>query len=486
MSNPINPKIFGIPGYSQTYLFGESLDSLFGAVGSNSPPVSAGLVSTILGNSIVNVSGYTFAEALGGNSFGTVFGNAYNSTGPLVPFIQQNGTTTLLNSQTTAGLTPVGADEFGDVLLNGIESGASYTFNHGQFTPVAISGATSVHASAISEFGTIAGTCAIDGQELGFVGLGGFYTTFSVGSGPIYVSAVNDEGEVAGFVAGSGDKTGIYLYNHGATTFVPGVTGGIVSLNDEGVAVGNNSGSAFRNSYVRFPTGELEQITAQGYGTTIVTQISLFDQVVGYAYGTVANSSAPEVVGLITSVAPCFATGTMLLTPVGERSVEAIRPGEIVVLVDGSTAKVMWVGHRRHFNGEVIRVSAGALGQSIPIRDLVVSDDHGLYLDGLLVQAGLLVNGETIVRERREAVMFWHVELENHAILLADGVPAESYLDTGNRTQFSNCSLTYDPTKPGGDVCAEMVFAGRRLEALRRRLRAADNAGARQVEPASW
>ncbi len=87
--------------------------------------------------------------------------------------------------------------------------------------------------------------------------------------------------------------------------------------------------------------------------------------------------------------------------------------------------------------------------------------------------AGLLVNGETILRERRDEVMFYHLELERHSILLAEGAPAESYLDTGNRRQFSNCALVYDPVGDAApsEPCADMIFAGSRLDAVRKALR---------------
>ena len=106
----------------------------------------------------------------------------------------------------------------------------------------------------------------------------------------------------------------------------------------------------------------------------------------------------------------------------------------------------------------------------MPRRDLIVSADHGLYLDGVLVQAGLLASADTIVVEPRDDVTFWHVELDHHAILLAEGALAESDFDTGNRGQFANCALAYDATTPDPrDPCAEMVFAGERLERVKAR-----------------
>ena len=75
----------------------------------------------------------------------------------------------------------------------------------------------------------------------------------------------------------------------------------------------------------------------------------------------------------------------------------------------------------------------------MPHRDLLVSPDHAIFVDGVLICAKQLVNGTTIRRERDwTAVDYYHVELDQHAILLAEGLPAESYLDTGNRGFFAN------------------------------------------------
>ena len=177
--------------------------------------------------------------------------------------------------------------------------------------------------------------------------------------------------------------------------------------------------------------------------------------------------------GTLQGLNPCFASGTLIATPHGAAQVETLGAGERVALHDGGGAEIVWVGHRRQRNGHVVRILTNALGHRVPGRDLVVSEDHALFLDGVLVQVGLPVNGETILRERRDEVVFYHLQLERHAVLLAEGAPAESYLDTGNRRQFSNCTLAYDPVGDAAlpEPCAEMVFAGARLDAIRTALR---------------
>jgi hypothetical protein len=146
----------------------------------------------------------------------------------------------------------------------------------------------------------------------------------------------------------------------------------------------------------------------------------------------------------------CFAAGTRILTDTGERMVESLMPGHIVLTQSGDELKaqpVRWLGHRRidlasHPRREVvapIRIRRGAVADNVPHSDLLVSPDHAILIDGKLICARQLVNGTTILQERVwTSVDYFHVELATHAILLAEGLPAESYLDTGNSGFFTN------------------------------------------------
>ena len=178
---------------------------------------------------------------------------------------------------------------------------------------------------------------------------------------------------------------------------------------------------------------------------------------------------------------PCFARGTLIATPSGERPVESLEEGDLVRLARGGGAAVRWVGRRRlKLDGAArpelqrpIRIVAGALGGGLPTRDLVVSPDHALFLDGVLVPAGLLVDGARIRQEDVETIEYFHVELASHDVILAEGAPAESYLDTGNRDTFANAPLV--ALRPDlsagaeriGTACAEMVLGGERLDRIR-------------------
>lgn len=142
----------------------------------------------------------------------------------------------------------------------------------------------------------------------------------------------------------------------------------------------------------------------------------------------------------------CFLPATAIATPDGERPVETLAIGDLVLTADGRSVAVKWLGRQtlstRFARHAVIRIHAGALGAGLPRRDLRVTADHALLIDGLLVNAGALVNGTTVTREPAEALgdtfMVYHVETEAHEIILAEGAATETYIDYVERRAFDN------------------------------------------------
>jgi hypothetical protein len=142
----------------------------------------------------------------------------------------------------------------------------------------------------------------------------------------------------------------------------------------------------------------------------------------------------------------CLAAGTRIATPSGTVAVEALRAGDLVVSAFGGTVAVKWIGfrdvacrrHPRPRDVMPVRVRTGAFGPGLPSRDLLLSPDHALHLRDALIPARLLVNGATVVQEDVEHITYYHVELPTHDVLLAEDLPVETYLDTGNRSAFAN------------------------------------------------
>ena len=200
------------------------------------------------------------------------------------------------------------------------------------------------------------------------------------------------------------------------------------------------------------------------------------------SYAAVLDSAGYTGISLV-----CYCTGTAIRTPCGDRAVEALRPGDLVVTASGETRPIKWIGHRlvdcrKHPRpGDVwpVRITAHAFGENRPARDLLVSPAHAICIDvvgEMLIPAGALVDGRTVSRQKVDRVTYWHVELETHDILLAENLPAESYLDMGNRGFFENAEvvdLAAGPDAPApshADFCRPYVAAGPILDAVRARL----------------
>jgi hypothetical protein len=148
----------------------------------------------------------------------------------------------------------------------------------------------------------------------------------------------------------------------------------------------------------------------------------------------------------LTAVA-CYATGTLIETDRGEIAVEALAIGDRVVTVSGEARPIHWLG-RRSYGGRFIMgrkdilpicFKAGALDDNVPRRDLWVSPHHAMYCEGVLIEAKDLVNGVSVVQaESVERVEYFHVELETHDVIVAEGALSESFVDDDSRGMFHN------------------------------------------------
>jgi Hint domain len=187
---------------------------------------------------------------------------------------------------------------------------------------------------------------------------------------------------------------------------------------------------------------------------------------------------------------PCFAEGTLVATARGEVAVEDLHVGDLLVTAHGGAPlqPVMWIGHSRVNVGKQrnrakaapILIRAGALANGVPHRDLRVSPDHAMFLDGRLVPARLLVNGTSIIQELWcPEVTYWHVELPAHGLLVAEGAVSESYFDDGNRKHFDNYGITtlfkdFESERGNGRyaeaACYPLLLDGAPLDRIRARL----------------
>lgn len=243
---------------------------------------------------------------------------------------------------------------------------------------------------------------------------------------------------------GNGDAaTNPTLRNDLSGTLMDGEPDGVFDSGDLITAATNNSSVAIQGSYIG-------TTTINGQPVPVFYFLDTNESVVFLNFPLVTfPSSTLTVDETATFTAPCFLTGTMIATPEGQTPVEALRIGDIILTADGAQVAVKWIGRRSVATAfrpadrlMPVCIGAGALGEGLPLRDLRLTGDHALMIDGLLVNAGALVNDSTIralpLADLGESYTVYHIETEAHQVILAEGVPAETYIDYVGRQAFDN------------------------------------------------
>jgi antigen 43 len=269
---------------------------------------------------------------------------------------------------------------------------------------------------------------------------------------------------------GVGTTTGkIEFGNSAALTHF---TGSIANLD-----IGNSATSVTGFEFINLQGVTVAQVKIGGVATHIfngsANTVELYSDAAGTSLiQTLTLSSAPTIgtyldwmldsavnggvlggTDVFLSSVMCYAAGTAIMTDHGEMPVESLAEGDMVVTMqDGVSVPmpVKWMGvrtidianHPQPHTVAPIRIRAGAFAADLPRRDLLVSPAHAIYIDGKLVPANLLINHMSIVQDlHTKSVTYHHVELDRHALILAEGLTSESYLDTGNRAYFANAGL---------------------------------------------
>ena len=186
----------------------------------------------------------------------------------------------------------------------------------------------------------------------------------------------------------------------------------------------------------------------------------------------------------------CFLRGTRIAVPGGERPVECLRVGDLVRLAEPAAAphRIKWIGRRsysadavaRHRTVHPVIIHQGALAAGVPCRDLAVSPMHAVNIGGVFYPAIALLNGISITRSAPDSTIdYFHIELDTHETILAEGAPVESYRDDGCRFLFDNADSYFDwhgGAVPPAPEAHWRVDGGTLLNIVRSRL--AERAGA--------
>ena len=310
--------------------------------------------------------------------------------------------------------------------------------------------------------GTALATVVLSGGALNVDSVGSASATVVLGGG---TENVLNGGIASGTVVSSGGTLALL----GSSAVVSGTT----LLSGANLDLGNFA----------FSSGGSATIDASNLLTVTEGGNVFTAQLLGDYAGLAVQLSSSGLGTALSLGAACYCRGTLITTTRGPVAVEALAAGDELVTLSGAARPIVWVG-TRSYSGRFlasndamlpVQIRAGALGDMLPQRDLFVSPDHAMFLEGVLVPAKSLVNGVSIVQLQAAAqVDYFHLELESHDVILAEGAASESFVDDDSRALFQNAAeyLHAGRAVEPAVYCAPRVEAGHVLEAIRSQIAA--------------
>lgn len=313
-----------------------------------------------------------------------------------------------------------------------------------------ISGNPAVSINSNSIGGT--GTLILDGTTIGSANaqfqMGSSLTTVLQNGATLYVNNASAGGKIV-FGRDAVDGTSGQLvfpdYNQKITTPITGYDAASV------ITIGSGNTAPISATFTDNGNGTYTLTVAfDQYGNGITLTDVSFGPNSGPGTPTIVHNvdGTWSVVGGATGYNGqiCYLAGTMILTPEGERAIETLEAGDKgMVYANGttSTQTILRVGHAHATTGTTghadvdavpVRVRAGALADGIPSRDLLVTPEHCMMLEGSFVPVRMLVNDMSIAYDHSITDYdYYHIETEQHSVLVANGALSESFLDAGHR-----------------------------------------------------
>ena len=329
----------------------------------------------------------------------------------------------------------------------------------------------------ITGFGTVDATNLFN--DGGIVASGGLLEFFGNISGSGTLAVENDGSlQVDGFLSGSVINFG---NGFGQSLFV----------RTPGSSFDTALNSLFTGDRIGFNFGAGVSIVGAELAGSILTLLRSDSQSyqlrdVEFDAGTADGFIFSESNGLSTIEIGCFVQGTRIETAQGMVAVEDLAEGDLIPTVLGERlAPIVWLGRRhvdcaRHPHPEKVWpvvVEAHAFGRGLPRRDLWLSPDHAIYVNECLVPVHRLINGTSIRQVPVPDVMYFHVQLPWHDVVRSEGLPTESFLETGDRSNFENgggpirLHPDFNARMWEAEGCARLILTGPELEAARAMVR---------------
>jgi antigen 43 len=447
----------------------------------------------------ISTGGFATDTTVSGGGYEYVFSGMANST------TVDSGGTDFVSSGGAVNFTTIASGGFEYVYLSGVARGTAIDSGGDQFI---LSGGSAGGAAIdggkqyVYSGGDATFTTVVGGDEFIYSGAVAYATTISRGglvevespTGVAIATTVKSAGDLY-VAAGSANFATISSggYDHVSSGVTNGTTvlnGGSENIVGGGDAVGTTissggaeyiaSGGAASDTtlvpggmidvrYFAYASGGTANLTSSTDVLTVIQGGHTYTQQMSGSYaGEYFHLARDTGTGtLITEDGnPCYCEGTHILTASGEVPVENLAIGDQIMTADGAARAIRWIGHRyvelhRHRVPALLQpiiIRADAFAYGVPRRDLRLSPDHAVLLDGTLVPVRRLINGASVQRDIQcRAVTYYHVELDAHDILLAENLPAESYLDTGNRGHFENAGVPIVLHPDFGDEQARRV-----------------------------
>ncbi|HEY1411418.1 MAG TPA: Hint domain-containing protein, partial [Rhodopila sp.] len=431
--------------------------------------INAGLIEA------TNISASSYGVELGSGA-GEIINQAGGTITAYARAIQTNGPATIVNAGTIKATATNGiAVLFGGGANNLLVDMPGAVFIGSVVGSGYFPGPNVLELAAAASVGVIGG---FGSQYSGFTGI-----TIDAGASWNLTGANTIVGSETLINAGTLKLLGASLLENGGL-----VNDGLINIDPSTLVAGDISGTG------TFDIGADSTLTIGGTvsaGETFVftgTAAVLNILQSSHFAGTITAAGPTDTVNLA-----CFAAGTRLSTLRGDIAVETVRVGErMPVRFAQDAQEVIWVGRRhidcrRHRDPRLVwpvRIAANTFGPRRPCRDLFLSPDHAVFIRDVLVPVRHLMNNTSIAQVPLDAVTYYHIELPQHDVLWAEGLPVESYLDVGERSGFSNgggpIALHPDFATRQWEAfgCAPLVVVGAELDDMRRMLDHAASAAA--------
>ncbi|GBR46076.1 Hint domain-containing protein [Neokomagataea thailandica] len=390
------------------------------------------------------------------------------STGQIMTpsYVTEAGSQTVLSGGTlnTASITSGGVLDIEGGTANNITTLSGYVFESYPQPPYTYQ---SVHstpplASIIDNGGTLSNVSLVSGTQL-IVGSNTTVTNLTASAASTITLMQN--ADLLGNVTIDPNTT---IFLQGAGAALSNISGFINSQNVNTLSIQSDDQES---------NTTILDVLSNG---TIINEIALHNAVTSFSFVNAPSGNGTDlVIGT-----PCYCPGTLIMTPTGERPVEDLAIGDLIVTANGQHRTVHWIGRRAYDpifafgNRDILPVCfrAGSLGNNLPKRDLTVSPLHAMFLDGYLIPALHLVNNHTIhqITQPETTIAYIHIELESHDLLLAEGAPSESFVDDGSRGMFHNAhhyteQYPHAAPKPAA-YCAPRLEGGPELARIHARL----------------